>query len=344
MARIKSRRNYSLAALASVIVSLSAVPGNAAITPFSSAWQPAMAGSGFGLILAWVGASTAQGFNMYTSMSTDGVNWTAPQVVSQTAVKADGCGGAVNNPARSSPGPGLAVAPDGTTIWLAWEQYNGASCRTLSYTQSAAVTFGNIAWGGTYTPVPGQQSAGNPAVVASATNAYVAWNGTNRGQNINLACLSGAGCPGFSQQQTLSTTSCCGVGLVYDPVTGKIMLLSNSSGGQVEVQLLAGSPLVPFGSPTFFSSVSTGPSGAPAPTGGSIYVGWPGLGKTPGSIESTWLAQLRENVSSTTVIAGPSQTPAGQTTKTNPALATFGGHVYYAWLGTDNRINVTPVL
>lgn len=187
------------------------------------------------------------------------------------------------------------------------------------------VTFGNKTLFGS------EASFGNPVLAGSSNQLLIAWNGTDSAHTINIGCIV---CTGLNHgtKNSYSPGSLFGVGLAA--INDNFFLAVNRNGTMTILSSPAANPLTLTQQATVAGTIAFGPAIAGA--GGFAYAGWVGSGNS--------LNLGTFQVAGTSVaLLSQSQTPAGQISQDNPAVAVFNGHVYYAWTGTDEHISIEQV-
>lgn len=293
----------------SLVIAGATAPGVASAVPTdkTSNWQPAIAAFNGRLYLAYTGLDG----RLNVASSTDGVTFGASTIIP-------------NN--TSAVGPGLAAFNG--ELYIAWAATDGR--RSINIMQSA----NGVSWVNKRL-FRFDASLGNPALAGSSSQLLIAWNGTDGAHTLNVGCIVCLNAP-FGTKRTYATaTSDYGVGIAA--INENFFLAWRdrfASAGIIVVGSPANDPLT-FASQTNLPGTNIRGPGITG-SAGFAYVG----SVTPGNLLS--LATLQVVGTTTTLV---SQSPpggiVGQTSNTNPALAQLNGVLYYVWLGTDRRINIT---
>lgn len=195
------------------------------------------------------------------------------------------------------------------------------------YTSTDGVNWGNKTLFNNYS------STSTPAVAASSNQLIIAWNGTDNNHSLNIGCIVCVA-QGFGTKQTYTEGSPSGVAIAsigdrfyvaYQRNTDHAITLMGSS---------ASNPLTlnQASAPTSSSDVGPG-MGA---VDDYIYIGWPG----PEGSQTLKLGRYLYSASGGLSSYQSEDFPSGQTSARNPAIASFNGHLYYAWLGANNYLNI----
>ena len=274
----------------------------------TSYWSPALATFNGRLYFAFVGTDR----QLRVMSSADGLNFGAPVIIP-------------NNSSHF----GAALAAFDGRLYLA---FVGTDKRhKINYISSAdGVTWNN------QTVFGDEAGGGTPALAASSNQLIIAWNGTNSGHNLNVACLA---CTNLSYGTK-----------VINPFIGSDHGVAITSiNDNFFVALTRNVPAKPV---TFFSSTAASPlTFTQQPDAGNIVAG-PGLGSLNGSLYAGWptefpygplVIQYYQVVNGTTLVGAGGFNTQNATSNTNIALAGFNGHLFYAWLATDNTLNITTL-
>ena len=78
---------------------------------------------------------------------------------------------------------------------------------------------------------------------------------------------------------------------------------------------------------------------------GLLYMGWPAT-QQPGQLllEASQVNNSPFNTPAISPFGGTGFGPVGGTTVSSPSIACFNAHIYFAWIGFGNRLNIAPSL
>lgn len=291
----------------SLVIAGATAPSVASAVPTdkTSNWQPAIAAFNDRLYLAYTGLDG----RLNVASSTDGITFGTSTIIP-------------NN--TSAVGPGLAAFNG--NLYIAWAATDGR--RSINIMQSAnGVSWVNKRLFGS------EASRGNPALAGSSSQLLIAWNGTDGAATLNAGCIVCTNAPFGAKRTYTNATSNYGVGLAAINENFFLAWLDRFASNGIRV---VGSPAQdPLG---FVSQTDSGDTNIRGPgitgSGGFAYVG------AVGPNNRLSLVQFQVVGTTATLIGGLGGV-SGQTSNTNPALTYFNGHLYYVWLGTDQRINIT---
>lgn len=282
-------------------------PSVASATPTdkTSNWQPAIAAFNGKLYLAYTGLDG----RLNVASSIDGQTFGASTIIPNNS---------------SAVGPGL-TAFNGN-LYIAWAATDGR--RTINIMRSAdGVSWVNKQLFGS------EASRGNPAIAGSSSQLLIAWNGTDNARTLNIGCIVCLNAPYGTKVTFQGATSDYGVGLAA--INENFFLAYRDRYASAGIRV-AGSPAY---DPLTFGSVSSVGTAIRGPgitgSGGFAYVGWVG--------SANFLNVATFQLSGTTTTLVSQSLVGSEISDTNPALASLNGHLYYVWLGTDRRINITQL-
>jgi len=305
MKALDCSRLKGLALCLSLVIAAATAPGVASAVPTdkTSNWQPAIAAFNGALYLAYTGLDG----RLNIASSTDGVTFGASTIIP-------------NN--TSAVGPGLAAF--GGQLYIAWAATDGL--RSINIMQSA----NGVSWVNKRLFGP-ERSRGNPALAGSSSQLLIAWNGTDNAKTVNVGCIVCSNAPFGTKRTYANATSDHGVGIAA--INENFFLAWRdrfASAGNIVVGSPANDPLGFVSQTNLPGTAIRGPGIAGSP--GFAYVGSVGPNNILG------LTTLQVVGTTTTVVGGGG---VSGLSNTNPALAYLNGHLYYVWLGTDRRINIS---
>jgi len=273
----------------------------------TSFWQPALAAFNGKLYLAFAG--TDRQLNVMSS--TDGLNFGAPVVIPNNS---------------SQVGPGLAGFNG--KLYLAWAGTD--SRHRINYVTSTD----GFTWGG-QTLFGSEASAGNPALAASSTQLLIAYNGVNSAHNLNVACIV---CTSLSPgtKNIYPIGSDYGVAITSSNDNFFVAFTRNVPAKPVVVLSSTAAQPLGFTQQPELGGISVGP--AMGSLNGFVYIGYPTASPAAGPL----LIQTFQVVNGTTLSRVGGQNISAQTTE-NIAIASFNGHLYYAWKASDNHLNIAAL-
>lgn len=281
----------------------SAVAGKLAQESF---WSPALAAFNGKLYFAFVDKNR----QLNVMSSSDGLNFGAPVIVPNNASWF-----------------GLTLAAFNGKLYLA---YVGTDSRHRIYYISSTdgVTWSN------WTLFGDERGGGTPALAANSNQLIIAWNGTNSGHNVNVACIV---CTSQNPKTIFDVGSDAGVAMTS--INNNFFLAFTRNVNAKPVLFYSS----PSGSPLAFTKQLE--------TGNSNVISGPGLGSYNGSLYSGWPTEFPYGpvIIQSFQLNGTSLVPSGgfntqnASTTTNIALASFNGHLFYAWLSTDNFLNIASL-
>jgi hypothetical protein len=275
----------------------------------TSYWSPALASFNGKLYFAFVGTDR----QLRVMSSADGLNFGAPVIVPNNS---------------SHFGPSLAAFNG--RLYLA---FVGTDRRhKINYISSTdGVTWGN------QTVFGNEAGGGTPALAASSNQLLLAWNGTNSTHNLNVACI-------------VCTNISSGTKAIHPFVGSDHGVAITSINDNFFVALTRNVPAKPV---MYFSSTAANPLNfTEQQAGGGNIIAGPGLGSFNGSMYAGWptefpygplVLQSYQVVNGTTLIGSGGFNTQNAISNTNIAIASFNGHLFYAWLATDNYLNITTL-
>lgn len=324
-----ARRTGRLARLVSSALLLfgafAAIHPAVAVTFAQTAHQgPSLAAFNGKLYIAVTGTNAQN--TMYINSSTDGVNW--PSGFQSLA------------PESSIPNAGPALAAFNGNLYVAW---TGGGNQINIYHSSDGVNFGDKinlgASDATFT------STGSPSLTATANDLILSWLGTiNNGGQIEPAIYSSYSTDGVNW----STPLLSGLGSEnVAPYGPAVFAFINSSGTKgCLAYIIPASVVAPQRRINPSSIPGIGNCGLPLPSEVPYTTGV-GMGLNGTDFFLIWVGtslatevRIWRFTSSGAGFAYVSETLTGQTSFTNPAIAGFNNHVFYAWSGTDNPSHV----
>lgn len=275
----------------------------------TSYWSPALATLNGRLYFAFVGTDR----QLRVMSSADGLNFGAPVIVP-------------NNSSHFGP----ALAALNGRLYLAFvgtdrrHKINYISS-TDGVTWANQTVFGNEAGGGT------------PALAASSNQLIMAWNGTNSAHNVNVACIV---CTNLSSGTKIIAPIGSDAGVAITSVSNNFFLAFTRN--------------VPAKPVMFFSSTADNPLSftQQQQAGGGNIIAGPAVGSFNGSLYAGWptefpygplVIQAYQVVNGTTLVSAGGFNTQNATSNTNIAIASFNGHLFYAWLATDSSLNITTL-
>jgi hypothetical protein len=281
----------------------SASAGTLAQTTF---WQPALAAFNGKLYLAFAG--TDRQLNVMSS--TDGLNFGTPVVIPNNS---------------SQVGPGLAAFNG--SLYLAWAGTD--SRHRINYVTSTD----GVTWGG-QTLFGNEASVGNPALAASSTQLLIAYNGVNSAHNLNVACIV---CTSLSPgtKSIVPIGSDFGVAITSSNDNFFVALTRNVPAKPIVVLSSLGATPLGFTLGQEIGGSNVGP--AMGSLNGFVYIGWPTFWPA-----APLVIQSFQVVNGTTLSPAGGQNSSAQSAE-NIAIASFNGHLYYAWKASDNHLNIATL-
>ena len=322
----KARRLARLASSALLLVSaFAAIHPALAVTFGQTAHQgPSLAAFNGKLYIAVTGTNAQN--TMYINSSADGVNW--PGTFQSLA------------PQSSIPNAGPALAAFNGSLYVAW---TGGGNQINIYHSSDGVNFGGQINLGASNSV--FTSTGGPSLTATANDLILSWLGTivNGGQT-EPAIYSSYSTDGVNW----STPLLSGLGSEsVAPYAPAVFAFNNASGTKgCLAYIVPASSIAPQRRILPGSIPGIGSCGLPIPAE-EPYTTGVGMGLNGSDYFLIWVGtalstQVRiwHFTASGSSFIYDGETQTGQTSFTNPAIAGFNGHVFYAWSGTDNPSHV----
>jgi hypothetical protein len=293
-------------------------PAAAVVLSQTTQQMPSLATFNNQLYLAWAGTDSAHHLNV--AASSNGTTFGAPSVSA--------------NWAASDTGP--AITAFNNRLYIVWAQ----SGNQLNIASSGdGVNFSSPSFVSTFT------SSCSPALTASATVLYLAWcPGPVGGSTVVVSTSTdGLTWSAFTQPNQIGTASTPALAVYNSELVLAFTALPSFSATLV-YSAPATSSLPPVGS-------WTGNQGA---TIGGNSNGGPGLAALNGSLymgkfnpsEIPFVYTLQTGSSGLLTLITDQTIPGTVTSATNPAVAAFNGHIFFAWKGTDNpaHLNIVEVL
>jgi hypothetical protein len=260
---------------------------------------------------------------IYINSSSDGINW--PGTFQSLA------------PLASIPNAGPALAAFNGSLYLAWT--NGGGNQIEIAHSSDGVNFGGTIDLGTNSAYI---STGSPALTATANDLVLSWLGTTSGQQAILTSYS---TDGVNWSTPLAVVLGSESVAPYGPA---VSAFNNTAGGTTACvgYIVPASNFSPTRRIVATSVPAVGGCSLPVQSE-EPYTTGVGMGKNGSSYYLIWVGtHLSDQIRIWSyTISGATFTYTGetlipQTTFTNPAIAGFNGHTFYAWSGTDNPSHV----